>query len=200
MRKGTAGLGPTSGQFADGNTWLLESSSRLGAVGSAAAASADCLSKQAFRHAIRFQRTPSESCSPRPLRAFGSAMLIIGANRPGSSAAASAHRAMRSTGWRPAVDSSAPRAATIWSITVGRTVSACSQLAHTSPPDSLYRHRQYNQEGNHGTSTTYIRMHLRDDSCDGADHCGPTWAFSPNPAAPIPPSEVIYQPQHWNAY
>jgi hypothetical protein len=25
-----------------------------------------------------------------------------------------------------------------------------------------------------------------------------TWAFSPNP--PIPPSEVIYQPQHWNAY
>jgi hypothetical protein len=24
-----------------------------------------------------------------------------------------------------------------------------------------------------------------------------TWAFSPNP---IPPSEVIYQPQHWNAY
>jgi hypothetical protein len=27
-----------------------------------------------------------------------------------------------------------------------------------------------------------------------------TWAFSPNPAAPIPPSEVIYQPQHWNAY
>jgi hypothetical protein len=30
-------------------------------------------------NAIRFQRTPSESCSPRPLRAFGSAMLIIGA-------------------------------------------------------------------------------------------------------------------------
>jgi hypothetical protein len=27
-----------------------------------------------------------------------------------------------------------------------------------------------------------------------------TWAFSPNPAAPIRPSEVIYQPQHWNAY
>jgi glycerol-3-phosphate acyltransferase PlsY len=27
-----------------------------------------------------------------------------------------------------------------------------------------------------------------------------TWAFSPNPAAPIPPIEVIYQPQHWNAY
>jgi hypothetical protein len=27
-----------------------------------------------------------------------------------------------------------------------------------------------------------------------------TWALSPNPAAPIPPSEVIYQPQHWNAY
>jgi hypothetical protein len=27
-----------------------------------------------------------------------------------------------------------------------------------------------------------------------------TWAFSPNAAAPIPPSEVIYQPQHWNAY
>jgi hypothetical protein len=27
-----------------------------------------------------------------------------------------------------------------------------------------------------------------------------TWAFSPNPAAPIPPSQVIYQPQHWNAY
>ena len=27
-----------------------------------------------------------------------------------------------------------------------------------------------------------------------------TWAFSPNQAAPIPPSEVIYQPQHWNAY
>jgi len=25
-----------------------------------------------------------------------------------------------------------------------------------------------------------------------------TWAFSPNP--PIPPSEVIYQPQHWNVY
>ena len=25
-----------------------------------------------------------------------------------------------------------------------------------------------------------------------------TWAFSPNP--PILPSEVIYQPQHWNAY
>lgn len=24
-----------------------------------------------------------------------------------------------------------------------------------------------------------------------------TWAFSPNP---IPPSEVIYQPQYWNAY
>ena len=24
-----------------------------------------------------------------------------------------------------------------------------------------------------------------------------TWAFSPNPAVP---SEVIYQPQHWNAY
>jgi hypothetical protein len=27
-----------------------------------------------------------------------------------------------------------------------------------------------------------------------------TWAFSPNPAAPIRPSEVIYQPQHWNAF
>ena len=27
-----------------------------------------------------------------------------------------------------------------------------------------------------------------------------TWAFSPNPAASIPPTEVIYQPQHWNAY
>jgi hypothetical protein len=27
-----------------------------------------------------------------------------------------------------------------------------------------------------------------------------TWAFSPNPAVPIPPSQVIYQPQHWNAY
>jgi hypothetical protein len=27
-----------------------------------------------------------------------------------------------------------------------------------------------------------------------------TWAFSPNSAAPIPPSGVIYQPQHWNAY
>jgi hypothetical protein len=27
-----------------------------------------------------------------------------------------------------------------------------------------------------------------------------TWAFSPNPTAPIRPSEVIYQPQHWNAY
>jgi hypothetical protein len=25
-----------------------------------------------------------------------------------------------------------------------------------------------------------------------------TWAFSPNPT--VPPSEVIYQPQHWNAY
>ena len=24
-----------------------------------------------------------------------------------------------------------------------------------------------------------------------------TWAFSPNPAVP---TEVIYQPQHWNAY
>jgi hypothetical protein len=27
-----------------------------------------------------------------------------------------------------------------------------------------------------------------------------TWAFSPNPAAPMPPSEVIYRTQHWNAY
>ena len=27
-----------------------------------------------------------------------------------------------------------------------------------------------------------------------------TWAFSPNPAAPIPPSEVIYRPQHLNLY
>jgi hypothetical protein len=31
-----------------------------------------------------------------------------------------------------------------------------------------------------------------------------TWAFSPNPygdpAAPIRPSEAIYQSQHWNVY
>ena len=31
-----------------------------------------------------------------------------------------------------------------------------------------------------------------------------TWAAPPNPeinsAAPIPPSEVIYRTQHWNAY
>jgi hypothetical protein len=33
--------------------------------------------------------------------------------------------AMRSTGWRHAVDASAPRAATIWASTAGRTASAC---------------------------------------------------------------------------
>ena len=64
----------------------------------------------------------------------------------------------------------------------------------------LYGHRQYNQEGNHGASTTYIRMYLGMVLAMALIIAATTWAFSPNPAAPIPPSEVIYQPQHWNAY
>ena len=41
--------------------------------------------------------------------------------------AARSHRAIRSTGWRHAVDSSAPRAAAIWPTTLGSTSAACSQ-------------------------------------------------------------------------
>ena len=37
------------------------------------------------------------------------------------------HSATRSTGWRQAVNSSAPRAATIWPTTVGSRTAACSQ-------------------------------------------------------------------------
>ena len=48
-------------------------------------------------------------------------------NSPRSSAAASSQSATRSTGWRQAVVSSAPRAATIWSTTLGSTAAACSQ-------------------------------------------------------------------------
>jgi len=46
--------------------------------------------------------------------------------------------AMRSTGWCYAVDSSAPRAATIWRTTADRTASACSQPIRSRHSKALF--------------------------------------------------------------
>src|SRR6516165_4518537 len=59
------------------------------------------------------------------------------ANSSGSSLLACSHSAMRSTGWRQAVDSSAPRAATIWPTTVGSTAAACSQPIRSRHSNAL---------------------------------------------------------------
>jgi hypothetical protein len=50
--------------------------------------------------------------------------------------------------------------------------ASISEVAHTSSPIPPPRSPASNRERNHGTSTTYSRMYLRDVSCDGADHCG----------------------------
>ena len=51
--------------------------------------------------------------------------------------AASAQSATRSTGWRQAVASSAPRAATIWPTTVGSKAGACSQPIRSRHSNAL---------------------------------------------------------------
>src|SRR5258707_11822956 len=48
--------------------------------------------------------------------------------------------------------------------------ASISEVAHTSPPIPPLRSPASNQEGNHGTSTTYSRMYLRDDFCGSGDH------------------------------
>src|SRR5262249_34728062 len=58
-------------------------------------------------------------------------------NSCGNSLPACSHNAMRSTGWRHAVDSSEPRAATIWPTTVGSTAAACSQPIRSRHSNAL---------------------------------------------------------------
>ena len=58
-------------------------------------------------------------------------------NRSGSWLVASSHSATRSTGWRHAVDSSAPRAATIWPTTVGSKAGACCQPIRSRHSNAL---------------------------------------------------------------
>jgi hypothetical protein len=66
--------------------------------------------------------------------------------------------------WRPSMFSGATF------VFFGR--AAKRDLAHTSRPDSPSIYGQYNQEENHGPSTTFSRNCLRDGPCDGADPCG----------------------------
>ena len=65
------------------------------------------------------------------------ARAAAGTNNFGSRPAASPQSAMRSTGCRQAVCSSAPRDATIWPTTVGSTAAACSQPIRSRHSNAL---------------------------------------------------------------